>query len=92
MNIINSNYSYNDSLYSNKNNPNMKNQLNDKNFDKIEISDNKSDFNNIEAETTILDDSGLNFGQNSSNYEDMDDNIIQDIQKQLNCNGTSFTP
>ncbi len=77
--ILESNYSYNDSLYSNKNNQ--------------DIQKNQFYFNDVEDGKSISDDNGLKVdNKNPSKYKQIDDEIMEDIQAQTNFTTDSISP
>ncbi len=65
----------------------------DKNLSRLESSDNQFKINDIKDENTLLDHSDLKVdSKDSDKYKQIDEKIMEDMQRQLNCNGTSFTP
>ncbi len=95
--ILNTNYNdfkCSKITYSNNNNQALdKNLIDEKNLSRPESSDNQFNFNDIKDENTLLDHSGLKVdSKDSDKYKQIDDKIMEDMQRQLNRNGTSFTP
>ncbi len=94
--ILNSNYNdfkYSKITHSNNNNQTLdKNLINEKNLSRPESSDNQFNFNDIKDENALLDHSGLKDDRKDSDkYNQIDDKIMEDMQRQLNCEGTSIT-
>ena len=85
--ILNSNYNnilQSKNEYSNRNNQEIvKNSIQRKDFNKPENLDNPFDFNGINGGKTLVDESGLKVDKNPNKYKNLDDEIIEDMQRQI---------
>jgi hypothetical protein len=78
---------------------NNRNRLRGKNLDvekhsnNLESSDNHFNFNDFKDIEALEDKSGLKIdNKDPSKYKQIDDKIMEDVQRQINCNNNSITP